>query len=292
MHFSLSLSCAIALLISARSTLALPSASGDPFETFVVLGNATLEHVQQLYDQLGGTFITPFLLPDGTNVSVTGLELRLPNTTGTHDATNLELAETADPGNGSAVSRRAPAFQSSYTCSIPGQFGDQFVGPELQYFLNVKLCNFINDLQPYVYAYAAIYIDKLPCGPLNKRTCQGIYAVSGYKVGDTIGKKVQAYCANIYSQMQSACGDNGGTAATTIAGGGKFLVESFQTTETADVCPSTADEVGKVDCATIACNSQCTSLSKPAGTAHAKREISSSIIAVQAMPTLVPAAQW
>lgn len=216
-----------------------------------------------------------------------GLELRLGNNTDAYNASYSDSESDADFVDSTEVSR-LPQYKSTFTCAIPGQFGDQFVGPDVLYFFNVKLCSLVATLTPYTFAYAAIYVDKIPCGPVNKRICTGIYSVAAYQAGDTIGKKFQSYCQGILTQMQAACGDNGGTAVTTITGGGKFSEESFQTTETGDICPSPADEGGKVKCATMTCDGTCSSLATPAGTAHAKRSIASTMAAVPAIATAFP----
>ncbi|KAK5124627.1 hypothetical protein LTR85_001340 [Meristemomyces frigidus] len=201
-------------------------------------------HVQMLYDMLGGTFILPFEGANGQNLTITGMHM-------------IKGNGTAEQLEDRSLDIRAPTFTvSHHTCANPPNNLDRLLTIDQRKFIDGKFCTFVANAQPVQWSLIGLTVSNLLCGQNFKYVCQGIWTVSSAIAGQYIGPGLQANCDASVAEIESECGERGGSQTVSISGGSSFLEEAFATQETGTACTPESGAGGN-DCTTYTCNGNC-----------------------------------
>lgn len=231
-------------IILAGLSLALQAvAISTPLQVY---GNHTSAHIDALLEAFDGNLTLPHDLGFG-GAFISGLVFN-------HPGNVSSLFGSSSSTHGGHVVARALYTTSDVVCTDPPTYGDRLLTVQQQAFINGKFCTFLGTVEPNTSFFVGLTIGNLKCGVNFKFVCQGVVGVSTLVNGKYIGPGIQTNCQAALADLVTACGEDGGSEQVTITStGSEFLVESFASTDIANVCTSSSTE----QCSTYTCDGDC-----------------------------------
>jgi len=134
--------------------------------------------------------------------------------------------------------RRAAYTTSDTTCVVAGSDEDQFWRTRAEQLASIqKFCKALNSVNAEAFFFIGLILSSAACDA--NLVCNAIIGVGALEAGKYVGPAFGKLCDKIYGTIPANCGNKGGTIhARTTSDGESYMVEAFETQESASLCAS------------------------------------------------------
>lgn len=203
--------------------------------------------VQALFNAMNGTFALPEHFGPDAYVSHVYM---LNSTDGLLDMDFLNFGNSSTSIE-TGLRKRYSEKVTTTTCTDPPQFANRLISYKNQVKIAGTYCNWLANVSPYVYSFAAIKFTNVVCGANGDLVCTGFWGIVHTAAGSYVGPGIKAMCAESYDSLMNACDEKGGYEKVKITQTGKsFKVYGIANSEESETCSS----AGRTICKTYDCD--------------------------------------